>query len=227
MSSEKNRASKEASTRFEQMGRQAYGVAIPGVRARSDAIAGALYGSDTPWLDSPENRANPGQLPEYMTRAFDAQRTGLKEGMTGQERTAVGRQDMASKGAVAGGNMQSTLNPQQVGAILAGALSNSRVQQGMATIDQTNSLMDMGLGGAAQAGSGAVGAAGNELRGISMMPNYNTTYAAILGGANLLGTGYGAYNQYAAGQQNPNQMNISGLSQGRTYMDVNSYPVGG
>jgi hypothetical protein len=55
--------------------------------------------------------------------------------------------------------------------------------------------MQMGLGGAAQTGNQAVQSAGLNLQGIGMLPNYNPTYAAILGGVNAAGTIYGAGKQ--------------------------------
>jgi hypothetical protein len=83
-------------------------------------------------------------------------------------------------------------------------MMGSRVNQGMATINQANTLMSMGLGGAAQTGNQAVGAAGQQLQAISMLPNYNQTYAGVLGGVNAAASIYGAGKQggwWGGGQQ--------------------------
>ena len=183
MSSSRGIAAQAASRQYSQMQREAYDIGVPGIEDRNALLMPAL------------RQAQSGQLPAYMKAAFEAQRTGLTEGITGQERAAIARQDAGAKGAVAGGNAFSTMNPAQMGQVLADAMTGSRVQQGMATVNQANTLMQMGLGGAGQAGNAAVGAAGNNLNAISMLPNYNPTYAAVLGGVNLAGSIYGAGKQ--------------------------------
>jgi hypothetical protein len=165
------------------MAKEAYGLGIPMRRAQSEAIMPGL------------RQSLGGELPSYMENAFDAQRTGIAEGITAKERQQIGAQDMAAKGAVRGGNLASAMNPAQMGSALADAMMGSRVNQGMATINQANTLMSMGLGGAAQTGNQAVGAAGQQLQAISMLPNYNPTYAAVLGGVNAAGAIYGAGKQ--------------------------------
>ena len=183
MSSSRNSAATAAARQYETLAREGYGMGIPALNARNAALMPAL------------RQAEAGLLPTYMENAFNAQRTGLAEGATARERSAIGAQDMAAKGARAGGNAFATMNPAQQGALLADAMMGSRVQQGMATVNQANTLMQMGMGGAASAGNEAIGAAGNNLRAIGMLPNYNPTYAAILGGVNAAGTIYGAGKQ--------------------------------
>ena len=183
MASSRSSASAAASRQYGQIAKEAYDIGVPGIETRNALLMPAL------------RQAQAGQLPEYMERAFNTQRTGLAEGISAQERAAIQRQDAGAKGAVAGGNAFSTMNPAQMGQVLADAMTGSRVQQGMATVNQANTLMQMGLGGAGQAGNAAVGAAGNNLNAISMLPNYNPTYAAVLGGVNLAGSIYGAGKQ--------------------------------
>jgi len=183
VASSRSSASAAASRQYGQIAKEAYDIGVPGIETRNALLMPAL------------RQAQAGQLPEYMERAFNTQRTGLAEGISAQERAAIARQDAGAKGAVAGGNAFSTMNPAQMGQVLADAMTGSRVQQGMATVNQANTLMQMGLGGAGQAGNAAVGAAGNNLNAISMLPNYNPTYAAVLGGVNLAGSIYGAGKQ--------------------------------
>ena len=183
MSSSKNSAASKAARQYGQLAREGYGLGMPALAARNDALMPAL------------RQAQSGELPAYMQEAFATQRTGLQEGFANQERGAIQKQDMAAKGGVAGGNLASTMNPAQMGQLLADAMTGSRVQQGMATVNQANSLMNMGLGGAGQTGNAAIGAAGNNLQAIGMLPNYNQTYAAVLGGVNAAGSIYGAGKQ--------------------------------
>ena len=183
MASSRSSASAAASRQYGQIAKEAYDIGVPGIETRNALLMPAL------------RQAQAGQLPEYMERAFNTQRTGLAEGISAQERAAIARQDAGAKRTVAGGNAFSTMNPAQMGQVLADAMTGSRVQQGMATVNQANTLMQMGLGGAGQAGNAAVGAAGNNLNAISMLPNYNPTYAAVLGGVNLAGSIYGAGKQ--------------------------------
>jgi hypothetical protein len=183
MGSSKGQAAQAASRQYGQMAKEAYGLGIPMLDARNEALMPAL------------RQTMGGQLPDYMEKAFATQRTGLTEGITARERQQIGAQDMASKKAVAGGNLASTMNPAQMGSALADAMMGSRVNQGMATINQANTLMSMGLGGAAQTGNQAVGAAGQQLQAISMLPNYNPTYAGVLGGVNAAASIYGAGKQ--------------------------------
>ncbi len=191
MASSKSSASAAAARQYGQIAKEAYDIGVPGIEARNSFLMPAL------------RQAQAGQLPEYMERAFNTQRTGLAEGISAQERAAIQRQDAGAKGAVAGGNAFSTMNPAQMGQVLADAMTGSRVQQGMATVNQANTLMQMGLGGAGQAGNAAVGAAGNNLNAISMLPNYNPTYAAVLGAANVAGSVYGAGKQGGWWGQSP------------------------
>ena len=183
MSSSKGQAAASASRQYETLAKEAYGLGIPMLANRNAALMPAL------------RQANLGQLPSYMESAFDMQRTGVTEGILGQERKQIGAQDMAAKRTVAGGNAAATMNPAQMGSLLADAMMGSRVNQGMATINQANTLMQMGLGGAAQTGNQAVNSAGLNLRAISMLPEYNPTYAGVLAAANAAGTVYGVGKQ--------------------------------
>lgn len=194
MSSSKSQAATAASRQYDTLSREAYGLGVPMLRARNEQLMPAL------------RQSMQGELPAYMEKAFEGQRAGVTEGLMNRERQQIAAQDMEAKGAVKGGNIASTLNPAQMGAALADAMMGSRVQQGMATVNQANTLMQMGLGGAAQTGNQAVQSAGLNLQGISMLPDYNPTYAAVLGAANLAGTVYGAGKQkgWWGGGQQPN-----------------------
>jgi hypothetical protein len=207
MSTSKNSASRQAARQYGQLAREGYGLGMPALGARNDALMPALV------------QAQQGDLPAYMQEAFAQQRTGLQEGIAGQERSRVQAQDAGAKRNVAGGNLASALNPAQMGQILADAMTGSRVQQGMATVNQANSLMSMGLGGAGQAGNAAVGAAGNNLQAISMLPNYNPTYAAVLGGVNAAGSIYGAGKQSGWWGQ-PNTTGIAGFDPNAPVFDM-------
>lgn len=201
MSSPKSSAATYAARQYGQMANEARGIGRPALEARNAALMPALQ------------LAQYGNLPDYMQQAFDTQRTGLQEGISNQERGAIQQQDLRAKGTVAGGNLNATLNPAQMGQLLADAMMGSRVQQGMATVNQANTLMNMGLGGAGQTGNAAVGAAGQNLQAISMLPNYNPTYAAIMGGVNLAGIGYDAWKQ-------GNQTGIPGFNQNAPVLDM-------
>jgi len=191
VASSRSSASAAAARQYGQIAKEAYDIGVPGIETRNALLMPAL------------RQAQAGQLPEYMQQAFATQRTGLAEGIANQERAAIARQDAGAKRTVAGGNAFSTMNPAQMGQVLADAMTGSRVQQGMATVNQANTLMQMGLGGAGQAGNAAVGAAGNNLNAISMLPNYNPTYAAVLGGVNAAASIYGAGKQGGWWGQSP------------------------
>ena len=82
MSSSKGQAAASASRQYETLAKDAYGLGIPMLANRNEALMPAL------------RQANLGQLPGYMERAFDSQRTGVAEGILGQERKQIGAQDM-------------------------------------------------------------------------------------------------------------------------------------
>ena len=205
MASSKGKAATEASRRYEQLAKEAYGLGIPTVGARNAALMPAL------------TQTNRGFLPDYMERGYDIQRTGLTEGLMNRERQQIAAQDTAAEKVTRGGNAFATMNPAQMGQALADAMMGSRVSQGMATVNQANTLMQMGLGGAAQTGNEAVRSAGLNLQGISMLPDYNPTYAGILAGVNAAGTVYGAGKQanwWGGGQQQGQSVGTGQFTQG-------------
>lgn len=206
MSSSKDKAATSAARQYKDAQYEAYGMGRSALDFRNLALMPAL------------RQAQGGNLPAYMESAFAGQRTGIQEGIANQERSKIQAQDAAAKGTVAGGNAFSTMNPAQMGQVLADAMTGSRVQQGMATVNQANTLMSMGLGGAAQTGNAAVGAAGNNLQAISMLPNYNPTYAAVLGGVNAAGSIYGAGKQ--GGWWDTNTTGIPGFNQNAPILDM-------
>ena len=153
-----------------------------------------------------------GGQPAYMKQGFDTQRAGLIDEGARVGRAGIQGQLAQQKVALAGGNPSAAFAGQGQGANLADSLYSSQLQQGMAGIDQLNKLMGYKLGGTQQAGSVAMGAAGSSLKAMQMLPNYNQTYANVLGGANALGALYGGYQQWQQGQPVPPWgANASGL----------------
>ncbi len=183
MSSPQSGSAANAARMNESMAKAGYDIGIPATQQRNALLTKGLA---------------EGGMPDYMKAAFDVQRTGLQEGGANVAQQQRAQMLTAAEPAIAGGNQQQALSAGALGSKLADALYGSRVQQGLGGIDQMNKLMTMGLGGSAATGSQAIGAAGNDLRAIGMMQNYNPTYAAVLGGANLVGAGYGAYKQAGA-----------------------------
>lgn len=180
MSTERNKASQQAMASDKQLAENYYGIALPGMEERFRAINTGLA---------------EGGEPEYMKSAFAAQRAGITEGMVQKDRLGLAQGAMRSKAAVAGGNAFAGMSNSQMGAQLANALYGSKFQQGQSALDESFNLMSMGLGGSGTAGSGALDSAGNQLSMLGYMPNYNKTYANILGATSALSSVYGAFNQ--------------------------------
>lgn len=134
-----------------------------------------------------------GGEPGYLKAAFGAQRAGLTEGGLTASLGGVQGAQAQAQGALQRGNTSAGLTPDIMGARMAQSMYSSRLQEGLGQIEQSNKLLQMGLGQSAQAGSEALGAAGNELRAISMMPNYNPTLATALAVANAGGAIYGGF----------------------------------
>jgi hypothetical protein len=168
-----------------RVAREYYNLALPGLSKQYDLLNKALA---------------EGGEPGYLARAFEGQRTGLAEGALGQEMGATRGALAASQGAAQGGNLGATVSPSDIGKQLANAMWGSRVQEGLGRVDQMNNLIAMALGQTGRTGSAATNAAGQQLQAISMMPNYNPTYATILGLGNVAGAGYGGYQDYMANQ---------------------------
>ncbi len=181
MSSGSSAASEQALETNRALAEAYYNVALPGLSQRLGSINQALGLS--------------GGLPDYVHQAYAAQRTGLTEGIMGKDEQAIASQLAGTKSARAGGNVLSGLSPSDIGAQLANALYGSKFQESQAGIDQTMNLMSMALGGAGTAGSGALDASRQQLGAIGYMPNYNTTYANVMGGVSGLAGLYGAYQQ--------------------------------
>lgn len=179
MSSAQSQASKEAMQTNRGLASEYYGIAIPALHGRQDEI----------------NRALAGGEPGYMRSAFLGQRGALATGAAAKMGAAQAQQYAGGKAALSGGNFAAGLNPADLGAQLANALYGSKFAEGQANIDQQINLMGMALGGAGTAGSGALGAAQNQLQTIGYMPNYNPTYANIMGGLAGASSVYGALNQ--------------------------------
>lgn len=179
MTSSQSAASQQALQTNKGLAESYYGIALPAMENRLTSINASLGRGE----------------PQFMKDAYGAQRTGLTEGLLGQERSAQAAQMAGSKQALSGGNAFASLNPADVGSQLANALYGSKFQEGQANLNQQFNLMSMGMGGAGTAGNSALNASGNELQAIGMLPRYNQTYANIAGGAAGLASLYGATNQ--------------------------------
>ncbi len=188
MTSEQSRASQEDFSINQALSKGYYDIALPGLQQR--------MGANNQQLGLGE--------PEYMKQAYEMQRGGLAEGTEAQGALARSNQLRGAKGALTGGNMSALLSPASVGAQLANALYGSKFQEGMANLGQQFNLINMGLGGAGTAGSGALDASRQQLQAIGFLPNYNPTYANVVGG--LAG---GASLWGALQQANPSQGFIS------------------
>jgi hypothetical protein len=184
MTSDSQSASQGALSQIQQLQSQYTQIGLPAMSKQLGAVNAGLAGGESP----------------YIASAFQAQRTGLQDSIAGQERGAKQSQLEGSKKAMSGGNQFANLTPADIGSKLANALYGSKFEEGQADIGQKMNLMNMALGGAGTAGNAGMQAAGNQLGAIGMMPNYNSTYANITGAASALGSVYGAYQNWAAGQ---------------------------
>ena len=178
MSSEQSRASKKALETNKALAEGYYGIAIPALQTRLGAINQSMAQGE----------------PQFLQQAYEGQRTGLTEGLAARGGAAQAQQMRGSKAALSGGNAFASMHPADIGAQLANALYGSKFQEGQANLSQQFNLMSMGMGGAGTAGNAALTASGQQLQAIGYMPNYNQTYANVVGGA-ALGAGiYGAGN---------------------------------
>jgi hypothetical protein len=179
MSSSQSQASKEAIEQNRLLAESYYELALPALQTRLGSINASLAKGE----------------PGYLQSAYQGQRAGLTEGLAARGGAAQAQQMRGSKAALSGGNQFAALHPADIGAQLANALYGSKFQEGQANLDQQFNLISMGLGGAGTAGNAALTASGQQLGAIGYLPQYNQTYANIVGGA-ALGTGlYGALNQ--------------------------------
>jgi hypothetical protein len=179
MSSTRNTESQKALEMNRSLAQGYYGIGVPALQQRQGEINASLAGGE----------------PDYITSAFQGQRGALTGAMAGKEGIAQRQQWAAGKAALSGGNAMATMNPADLGAQLANALYGSKFAQGQANIDQQFNLMGMALGGAGTAGSSGLNSAQNQLTALGGLPNYNPTYANIVGGAAGAASLYGAYNQ--------------------------------
>jgi hypothetical protein len=187
MSSEASGQAKQALETNKALANRYYGVALPALGTRNQAINQSLALGE----------------PGFLTQAYGMQRTGLSEGLAAQGGVAQAGQMAGAKKALSGGNFASMLAPSDIGAQLANALYGSKFQQGQANVNQMLNLTSMGLGGAGSAGNAALGASGNELKAIGYMPHYNQTYANVVGGLAGGASIYGAYKNWLAAQPQP------------------------
>ena len=133
-----------------------------------------------------------GGEPDYLKSAWAGQRTAISDALAGTDSASAAAGAARTKGAVLGGNVGATVVPPSYGARLARALTGSRVNEAIGSLDETTKLMGLGLGAGGQAGNAGLRAGANEMGAISMLPQYNQTSATIQGGAALAGGMYGA-----------------------------------
>jgi hypothetical protein len=185
MSSDQSQASADAVRLESGLARGAYAQALPALQSQYGFIGQSLA---------------EGGEPQGLRNAFNVQRTGLTEMLArqgiAQQRQALGQQ----QGAALHGNASGYLTPQNVGASIADQVYTSRLNEGLGRIEQMNKLVAMGLGQSAQVGNAGIGAGQAQLQGIAGLPQYNSTYANVVGGLNLAGSLYGAYQQNLAQQ---------------------------
>ena len=175
MRSSKDQAAADASRQYETLAKEAYGLGIPMLANRNAALMPAL------------RQANLGQLPSYMESAFDMQRTGVAEGILGQERKQIGAQDMAAKRTVAGGNAAATMNPAQMGSLLADAMmgmgANTAIGLGQgfsgAQMGAIGQMSQGGGWGGALSGAASGAATGASIPGAGW---YGAAIGGVLGG---------------------------------------------
>ncbi len=179
MSSESSVASEQALRTNKALAQGYYGIALPALEARNAAI---------------NQQIGLGE-PRYLEQAYGMQRAGLTEGLAAQGGAAQAQQMRAAEKMLSGGNLSAALSPADIGAQLANALYGSKFQEGQANLAQQFNLISMGLGGAGTAGNAALGASQNELRAIGYLPQYNQTYANVMGGLAGGASLYGALNQ--------------------------------
>jgi len=146
------------------------------------------------------NSITEGGEPAGLAAAYQGQRTGITEGLARSGFTQMQQQLGAQEQAARGGNLRANLTPQGVGAQIADQLYSSTLNEGLGRVEQLNKLLALGMGQSVQAGNASVGAGQLQLQGIAGMPQYNSTYASILGGAAGLASAYGGYSAWQAGQ---------------------------
>ncbi len=184
MSSSQSQASKQALEQNKSLAEGYYRIALPALSTRIGSINQSLGLGE----------------PEFLKQGYQQQRLGLTEGLAARGGVAQAQQMAGAKGALSGGNAFASLHPADIGAQLANALYGSKFQEGQGALDQQFNLISMGLGGAGTAGNAALNASGQELNAIRYLPQYNTTYANIAGGA-ALGAGlYGGYQNWLSTQ---------------------------
>jgi hypothetical protein len=189
MSGERSGAMEQAYGTNRDLSQQAYGIGLPLMQQQFGAI---------------NQQMQQGGQPGYIKAAYDLQRTMLQEGGANKSLLAAKAQAATSKGAVGGGNVMAGVTGFDLGASIADALTSSRVSQGAGAIDQMNNLRQMSLGGAGQVGSAAMGAAGQQIQGLSYLPDYNKTLAGVLG------AGAGGLSVYGALQGQQQQQGFMG-----------------
>ena len=190
MTSQMNDESQRALESAQNLQRQYTTTGLNSANTEKNSINQGLAGGESPLIAS----------------AFAAQRAGISDSAADQSRAARQTQAEGSKKALSGGNAFSLFSPSDIGAKLANALYGSKFAEGQADLGQKMNLMNMAMGGAGTAGNAGMQAGQSQLGAIGFLPNYNTTYANVLGAAAGAGSVYGAYQNWAAAQQPPPQI---------------------
>lgn len=149
-------------------------------------------------LATQHERANEmlsGGEPAWQKEAFSLERGAMTDAMAMKALKQNAIADTGMPILQQGGNFGLSLTPQDFGMQIAENLMGSRTSEAMTGIDQNMKAMQMLLGQGTAAGSFGLGMEQERMRSIQMLPDYNPTYAAILGMANVAGSVYGGFNQ--------------------------------
>lgn len=181
-----------------QLAQQFTGVGLGAIHDRNQMINAALGDSVTPSRGMPS-----------LAGGFNAQRAALSERAYRQEENALEGLLMQAKAPVGGGNYQQVM--QSPGSSLPGQLAQSRLNEGMAQVEQQQKLLAMALGQNVDTASQAIGAGANQIRMAGMLPDYNP---ALAWGAGLGSAAYAAYQGWPRGQQQQPASGPYGLAPG-------------
>lgn len=178
MSGDKNTKAHEAVNDAQATAKANYDIALPALQTKQGFINAGIYGGES----------------ALMKDAFSAERASLTEVGAANADTTRRAQLEGGKRAVAGGNVNAGLTPEDIGSKLAAALYGSKYREGQADLLSKINFMSMAAGGAGDAGNAALNASGMNLGAIRYLPDYNKTYANIVGGASAAATIYGGLN---------------------------------
>lgn len=172
MSGSQSGAAQDAMQQNAYNARMFQNLGLPYLRQRNQILMDALQGQGVPSTEA----------------GFNAQRAGMTEGIVGNDALQNQRFQAQSKQAVAGGNTSQVMSGPTSG--IASQMAQSRIQQGLAGIEQKNQILQMAMGAGVNTGNQAVQAGGMQMNAIRGLPQYNPW----MSGAASVGSGaYGVY----------------------------------